>query len=117
MTAHAVRLLLITGMSPNRRDEWDPLGFRNDSAPHLLFSLSAYWLFGGRGRAHDRLLAPFGIRCTRTSHEIVRVVASLMPRELEATTTVAERMSDAEVDAIIARGGIDPAVPDPAAPD
>jgi Family of unknown function (DUF5681) len=46
--------------------------------------------------------------------EFVRVVASLIPRELEATiTTVTERMSDAQLDAIIARGiegGLDPAV-------
>ena len=45
--------------------------------------------------------------------EFVRVVASLMPRDIEATTTpVTERMSDAQLDAIIARcieGGLDPA--------
>ena len=48
--------------------------------------------------------------------EFVRLVASLMPRELEATTTpVAERMSDAQLEAIIARGiegGLDPAATD-----
>jgi hypothetical protein len=48
--------------------------------------------------------------------EFVRVVASLIPRELEATITpVTERMSDAQLDAIIARGiegGLDPAAPD-----
>ena len=47
--------------------------------------------------------------------EFVRVVASLIPRELEATTTVMERMSDAQLDAIIARGiegGLDPAATD-----
>src|SRR5262249_23611617 len=47
--------------------------------------------------------------------EFVRVVASPMPRELEATTTVTERMSDAQLYAIIARGlqsGLDPAAPD-----
>ena len=46
----------------------------------------------------------------------VRVVASLMPRELEATVTpVTERMSDAQLEAIIARGiegGLDPATDD-----
>jgi hypothetical protein len=46
----------------------------------------------------------------------VRVVASLMPRELEATTTVhMERMSDAQLEALIARdieGCLDPAAPD-----
>ena len=46
----------------------------------------------------------------------VRVVASLIPRELEATITpVAERMSDAQLEAIIARGiegGLDPAATD-----
>ena len=48
--------------------------------------------------------------------EFVRVVASLMPRELEATITpVTERMSDAQLEAIIARGlqsGLDPAATD-----
>ena len=48
--------------------------------------------------------------------EFVRVVASLIPRELEATITpVTERMSDAQLEAIIARGiegGLDPAAPD-----
>jgi hypothetical protein len=48
--------------------------------------------------------------------EFVRVVASLMPRELEATITpVTERMSDAQLNAIIARGlqsGLDPAAPE-----
>jgi hypothetical protein len=44
------------------------------------------------------------------------MVASLMPREIEATITpVTERMSDAQLEAIIARGiegGLDPAAPD-----
>ena len=48
--------------------------------------------------------------------EFVRVVASLVPRELEAITTVhMERMSDAQLEALIARGiegGLDPAAPD-----
>jgi hypothetical protein len=48
--------------------------------------------------------------------EFVRLVASLMPRELEATTTpVMERMSDAQLEALIARdlqSGLDPAAPD-----
>ncbi|MGB8238745.1 MAG: DUF5681 domain-containing protein, partial [Pseudolabrys sp.] len=48
--------------------------------------------------------------------EFVRVVASLIPRELEATITpVTERMSDAQLESIIARGiegGLDPAAPD-----
>ena len=48
--------------------------------------------------------------------EFVRLVASLIPRELEATITpVAERMSDAQLEAIIARGlqsGLDPAETD-----
>ena len=57
--------------------------------------------------------APYGV-----AHpvEFVRVVASLVPRELEATTTVhMERMSDAQLEALIARGiegGLDPAVTD-----
>ena len=48
--------------------------------------------------------------------EFVRVVASLIPRELEATITpVTERMSDAQLETIIARGlqsGLDPAAPE-----
>ena len=48
--------------------------------------------------------------------EFVRLVASLMPRELEATTTpVMERMSDAQLEAIIAGGlqsGLDAAATD-----
>ena len=52
--------------------------------------------------------------------EFVRMIASLMPRELEATITpVTERMSDAQLNAIIARGlqsGLDPAAPDEDAP-
>jgi hypothetical protein len=47
--------------------------------------------------------------------EFVRVVASLIPKELEATTPVAERMSTAQLEAIIARGlqsGLDPAATD-----
>src|SRR6516165_3583980 len=48
--------------------------------------------------------------------EFVRVVASLIPRELEATIPpVTERMSDAQLEAIIARGlqsGLDPAATD-----
>ena len=50
------------------------------------------------------------------SRRVVRVVVSLVPRELEATTTVhMERMSDAQLEALIARGiegGLDPAAPD-----
>ena len=42
--------------------------------------------------------------------EFVRLVASLIPRELEATATVvhAERMSDDELAAIACQGGEDP---------
>jgi len=36
--------------------------------------------------------------------EFVRLVASLIPKEPEATTTVTERMSTAQLEAIIARG-------------
>ena len=44
----------------------------------------------------------------------VRVVASLMPKELEATVTVvnAERMSDDELAAIACQGGEDPLAPE-----
>ena len=46
--------------------------------------------------------------------EFVRVVASLMPKELEATVTVvhAERMSDDELAAIACQGGEDPLAPE-----
>ena len=49
--------------------------------------------------------------------EFVRLVASLMPKEPEATITpvVMERMSDAQLDALIAQcieDGLDPAVTD-----
>ena len=48
--------------------------------------------------------------------EFVRLVASLIPRELEATIpTVPEHMSNAQLEAIIARGiegGLDPAATD-----
>ena len=48
--------------------------------------------------------------------EFVRLVASLMPKEPEVTIApVIERMSDAQLEAIIARGiegGLDPAAPD-----
>jgi hypothetical protein len=49
--------------------------------------------------------------------EFVRLVASLMPKEPEATITpvAMERMSDAQLEAIIARGlqsDLDPAAPD-----
>jgi hypothetical protein len=47
--------------------------------------------------------------------EFVRLVASLIPRELEATIPVAERMSNAQLEALIARdlqSGLDPAATD-----
>jgi hypothetical protein len=50
--------------------------------------------------------------------EFVRLVASLVPKEPEATiapVTVMERMSDAQLDALIAQcieGGLDPAATD-----
>jgi hypothetical protein len=49
--------------------------------------------------------------------EFVRLVASLMPKEPEATITpvVMERMSDAQLDALIAQcieGALDPAATD-----
>jgi hypothetical protein len=48
--------------------------------------------------------------------EFVRVVASLIPRELEATITPdLERLSNAQLEALIARdieGGLDPAATD-----
>ena len=62
---------------------------------------------------------PAFLRAGRKIHATtacVRLAASLIPKEPEAITTpVIERLSDAQLDAMIARcieGGLDPAAPD-----
>jgi hypothetical protein len=85
-----------------------PRGSRNKLSEDFLADLHESWLAFGKP----------ALMTAAWTHpvEFVRVVASLMPRELDATTTVRmERMSDAQLEAIIARGiegGLDPAAPD-----
>ena len=85
-----------------------PQGSRNKLSEEFYRDLCDAWqAFGKPALETMAMLYPV---------EFVRLVASLMPRELEATTTpVMERMSDAQLDAIIARGiqgGLDPAATD-----
>ena len=85
-----------------------PRGSRNKLSEKFFQDLCDAWqAFGKPALETMAMLYPV---------EFVRLVASLMPRELEATTTpVMERMSDAQLDAIIARGlqsDLDPAAPD-----
>src|SRR6516162_5376384 len=82
-----------------------PKGSRNKLSEEFFRDLCDAWqAFGKPALETMAMLYPV---------EFVRVVASLMPRDIEATTTpVTERMSDAQLDAIIARcieGGLDPA--------
>ena len=82
-----------------------PQGSRNKLSEEFFRDLCRAWEIYGEAALHT----------TAMEHpvEFVRLVASLMPRELEATTTVTERMSEAQLDAIIARGrGLDPAATD-----
>ena len=79
-----------------------PQGSRNKLSEEFLADLHASWqLFGRAALMTAALTDPVSF---------VRVVASLMPRELEATVTVvhAERMSDDELAAIACQGGEDP---------
>jgi hypothetical protein len=86
-----------------------PQGSRNKLSEEFFRDLCDAWqVFGKPALMTVALTHPL---------EFVRLVASLMPRELEATTTapVMERMSDAQLDAIIARGlqsGLNPAATD-----
>jgi hypothetical protein len=85
-----------------------PQGSRNKLSEDFLEDLHETWkAFGLSALMAAAWTDPVGY---------VRVVASLIPRELEATiTTVTERMSDAQLATIIARGiegGLDPAAPD-----
>ena len=85
-----------------------PKGSRNKLSEDFIADLHESWLAFGKA----------ALMTAAWTHpvEFVRVVASLVPRELEATTTVhMERMSDAQLEALIARGiegGLDPAAPD-----
>ena len=85
-----------------------PQGSRNKLSEEFLADLHAAW------RAYGRPALMTAAITDPVSY--VRMVASLMPREIEATITpVTERMSDAQLEAIIARGiegGLDPAAPD-----
>ncbi|MGB8445967.1 MAG: DUF5681 domain-containing protein, partial [Pseudolabrys sp.] len=85
-----------------------PKGSRNKLSEDFVADLHEAWLAFGK---------PALVTLAWTDPStFVRVVASLIPRELEATITpVTERMSDAQLEAIIARGiegGLDPAAPD-----
>ena len=85
-----------------------PKGSRNKLSEDFIADLHESWLAFGKP----------ALMTAAWTHpvEFVRLVASLIPRELEATITpVTERMSDAQLEALIARGiegGLDPAAPD-----
>jgi hypothetical protein len=85
-----------------------PQGSRNKLSEEFLADVHASWQVWGRPALMTAAITD--------PVSYVRMVASLMPREIEATITpVTERMSDAQLDAIIARGiegGLDPAAPD-----
>ena len=84
-----------------------PKGSRNKVSEDFFGDLCEAWLAFGKP----------ALMTAAWTHplEFVRLVVSLIPRELEATATVTERMSDEQLEAIIARdieGGLDPAAPD-----
>jgi hypothetical protein len=83
-----------------------PQGSRNKLSEEFLQDLCDAWQAFGKP-------APMAAAWTHPV-DFVRVVASLVPRELEATTVHMDRMSDAQLEAIIVRGidGLDPAAPD-----
>jgi hypothetical protein len=96
-------------VSPTRwtrsRRQGRPPGSRNKLSEEFIADLHESWKTLGK----PALLAA----AWTDPVAYVRVVASLMPRELEATiTTVTKRMSDAQLEAIIAEGGLDPAAQD-----
>jgi hypothetical protein len=87
-----------------------PKGSRNKLCEEFFRDLCDAWqAFGKPALETMAMLYPV---------EFVRLVASLMPKEPEATiapVTVMERMSDAQLDALIAQcieGGLDPAATD-----
>ena len=85
-----------------------PKGSRNKLSEEFLADVHASWQVWGRPALMTEAITD--------PVSYVRMVASLMPREIEATTTPdLERMSDEQLDAIIARGiedGLDPAATD-----
>ena len=95
------------GQSGNPRGR--PQGSRNKLSEDFFRDLCDAWqAFGKPALETMAMLYPV---------EFVRLVASLMPKEPEATITpvVMERMSDAQLDALIAQcieDGLDPAVTD-----
>ena len=86
-----------------------PQGSRNKLSEEFLADVHASWQRLRPAGADDRGDHRSGRASCAWLHR-------LMPSELEATTTpVTERMSDAQLEAIIARGiegGLDPAAPD-----
>jgi len=85
-----------------------PKGSRNKLSEEFFRDLCDAWqAFGKPALETMAMLYPV---------EFVRLVASLIPKEPEATTPpVMERLSNAQLDAIIARcieGGLDPAATD-----
>src|SRR5262245_39629979 len=85
-----------------------PKGSRNKLSEEFFRDLCDAWqAFGKPALETMAMLYPV---------EFVRLVASLIPKEPEATTTpVIERMSNAQLDALIARcieDGLDPAATD-----
>ncbi|MGC1791910.1 MAG: DUF5681 domain-containing protein [Pseudolabrys sp.] len=79
-----------------------PQGSRNKLSEEFLADVHASWQVWGRPALMTAAITD--------PVSYVRMVASLMPRELEATATVvhAERMSDNELAAIACHGGEDP---------
>ena len=79
-----------------------PQGSRNKLSEEFVADLHAAWQLFGRPALMTTALTEPSV--------FVRVVASLMPKELEATKTVvhADRMSDDELAAIACQGGEDP---------
>jgi len=78
-----------------------PQGSRNKLSEQFVADLHAVWQLFGRPALMTTALTEPSV--------FVRVVASLMPKELEATKTVvhADRMSDDELAAIACQGGED----------
>jgi Family of unknown function (DUF5681) len=85
-----------------------PQGSRNKLSEDFLADLYESWLALGK--------AALVTAAWTDPVAYVRLVASLMPRELEATIPIVpERMSTAQLEALIARdlqGGLDPAATD-----
>jgi hypothetical protein len=91
------------GRSGNPRGR--PKGSRNKLSEDFLADLHESWLVLGK--------AALVTAAWTDPVAYVRVVASLVPREFEATVTPdLERMSTAQLEAIIAEGGLDPTATD-----